>query len=763
MNIEKTVKTNKWRYIAAAVVPFLLIAFSLYFVVGYIHNGIDSTKSKIEGLHDIHLFHNATLTLQKIRGLTNIRLHEGDVAHSRTNSLKKDADAVLKELIYDKHSVTFKSGQALRDAYSMMGGIFLKEDEDVSPAILFDEYSDLINDLIILKRQVANESKLILDPELASYYLTSLIVKQIPDLTESIGQARGTAAGIAVKRDLSKENSRRLIEITGHIRHDLTEFKTAGNVIFDLSHDEAMPIKLLSTRLEDDVNNYLVEIKKVLEDQQTAPSPMQIFDDGTAIIEESDHLFKEISEQLSELLAKRKARLSNILIYTITGILLAVALTTYFIVGFYRSNRQAFNSLKKHGEAQLKAKEETERLKDTLIVLSQIGFESMDYNLELITEQAAQAINAERMSVWLFNDDRSEMLCRDLFIGETGLHEKGNLLRAKDFPIYFDSLRNNETIRADDAEAYPCTREFTETYLRPLGITSMLDVPLWQDGRTRGVICCEQVGGKRVWKDEEADFLSNISLIVAQILDAGELRRIEKERLRVIEDLDFANRELKDFAYIVSHDLKAPLRAIGSLASWLYEDYGDKLGDEGKDQLDLLSGRVKRMNALIDGILSYSRAGKIDEDKSEVDLNDTLREIIETIVPPEGINVSLTNKLPRINCEKTRIFQVFQNLVSNGIKYMDKPDGEIKIGYSEDKENMVFSVADNGPGIEEKYFEKIFTIFQTLNPRDDVEGTGVGLSLVKKMVEMYDGKVWIESEPGNGSIFYFSLPISMLT
>ena len=762
MNSNKTIKTSKWRYIAATVAPALIIISSLYLILGYIYNEIDSTNSELDGIHDIHQIYNATLALQKIRGLTNIKLNGGDVANSQIQSLKNDADATLKELIDDKHSVTFKLSQPLRETYSIMESMFSREDEYISPAILFDEYSRLIDDLLRLKLKLANESKLVLDHELASYHFANLIVNHIPNFTESLGQARGLAAGIAVKRDLTRENSRRLIELGGHIKHDLTEFKTAANLAFNISPNMSISARKIFIRLKDDVNNYLSETEKLLKADEATLSPMQIFARGTAIIEEGNLLFTEVSKQLRELLEERKARLINILIYTVIGVLLAIGLTTYFIFDFYRVNRQAFNSLQRRGEAQLKAKEYNERLKDTLIVLSQIGFENMDYNLALITEQAAQAIDAERMSVWLFNKDRSEMMCRDLFIAEAGIHEKGSLLRSKDFPIYFESLRNNETIRADDAESYPCTCEFTDHYLRPLNIKSMLDVPLWQDGRTRGVICCEHVGEKRVWKDEEADFLSNISLIVAQILEADELRRVEEERLRVIEDLDFANRELKDFAYIVSHDLKAPLRAIGSLTNWLWEDYADKLGDEGKEQLDLLTGRVKRMNGLIDGILSYSRAGKINEEKSEVDLNDTLREVLETIAPPENITVSISDELPRINCEKTRIFQVFQNLVSNGVKYMDKPGGEIKIGYNRDEMNMVFSVSDNGPGIEEKFFEKIFTIFQTLNARDDVEGTGVGLSLVKKIVEMYDGKVWIESEHGKGSTFYFSLPSSML-
>jgi signal transduction histidine kinase len=132
------------------------------------------------------------------------------------------------------------------------------------------------------------------------------------------------------------------------------------------------------------------------------------------------------------------------------------------------------------------------------------------------------------------------------------------------------------------------------------------------------------------------------------------------------------------------------------------------------------------------------------------------------VAPPDNIKVTIENELPTIKSEETRIMQVFQNLISNAVKYMDKPNGTIKIGCAEENGFWKFSVADNGPGIEEQHFERIFKIFQTLNSQDNFESTGIGLTVIKKIVEMYGGKIWVESEVGQGSTFYFTLPKSEL-
>jgi two-component system sensor kinase FixL len=242
------------------------------------------------------------------------------------------------------------------------------------------------------------------------------------------------------------------------------------------------------------------------------------------------------------------------------------------------------------------------------------------------------------------------------------------------------------------------------------------------------------------------------------VRDISARKQAEAQQTRLMHELGSANEELKSFAYVVSHDLKAPLRAIGSLADWISTDYADKIDDAGKEHMRLLVSRVHRMDNLIDGILRYSRVGRVTEAIVAVDLNRLVGEVIDLLAPPANITVSVENPLPTIMAEPARIQQVFQNLLSNAIKYMDKPEGEIRIACGAEGKQWKFSVSDNGPGIEPRHFEKIFQLFQTLAPRDRVESTGVGLALVKKIVEMYGGRIWIESKVGEGSTFFFTLP-----
>ncbi len=240
--------------------------------------------------------------------------------------------------------------------------------------------------------------------------------------------------------------------------------------------------------------------------------------------------------------------------------------------------------------------------------------------------------------------------------------------------------------------------------------------------------------------------------------DITERKKSEFSQNELIEKVDKINRELNDFASIVSHDLKAPLRGIKTLANWILADCADKLGDQANEQINLLLDRVERMYNLIEGALQYSRLGQTKGKQIQVNLNKFVPEIINMVVPPENITVTIENELPVIECDETQIMQVFQNLLSNAIKYMDKPQGWIKVGCVEQDGFWKFSVADNGPGIEEKHFEKIFKIFQALPTSPRFEGTGVGLTITKKIVELYNGKIWVESKVGEGSTFFFTLP-----
>lgn len=239
--------------------------------------------------------------------------------------------------------------------------------------------------------------------------------------------------------------------------------------------------------------------------------------------------------------------------------------------------------------------------------------------------------------------------------------------------------------------------------------------------------------------------------IIAITRDITERKQAEERQAELIQ-------ELKDFAYIISHDLKAPLRGIKTLADWLSTDYADRFDNEGKEQMDLLLKRVTRMHNLIDGVLQYSRVGRIKEEMVPVDLNELIPNVIDMVAPPENIEIKVEDQLPLIQSEPTRIMQVFENLLSNAVKYMDKPRGLIKIACVEENGFYEFSVADNGPGIEEKHFEKIFRIFQTLASRDEFESTGIGLTVIKKIVELYGGKIWLKSKPGEGTTFFFTFP-----
>ena len=241
-------------------------------------------------------------------------------------------------------------------------------------------------------------------------------------------------------------------------------------------------------------------------------------------------------------------------------------------------------------------------------------------------------------------------------------------------------------------------------------------------------------------------------------MEIAEREQAELKLAEMLKKVDNANKELKDFASIVSHDLKAPLRGVKTLALWILDDCGDKFDTKATQQMHLLLDRVERIYNLIDGVLRYSKVGQATGEQVKVNLDAFIPEVIDMVVPPEHIKVTVENELPSIICEETHIMQLFQNLISNAIKYHDKPQGWIKIACIDDGDFWRFSVSDNGPGIEEKHFERIFRMFQVLSVNENIQGTGVGLTVVKKIVELYGGRIWIESEVGKGSTFFFTFP-----
>jgi len=236
------------------------------------------------------------------------------------------------------------------------------------------------------------------------------------------------------------------------------------------------------------------------------------------------------------------------------------------------------------------------------------------------------------------------------------------------------------------------------------------------------------------------------------------LAEANEQLAETVKSLRRSNKELQDFAHVAAHDLKAPLRGIGTLADWIASDYADRFDDQGRQQLRLLKGRVTRLTELINGILHYAEIGPVANRREVVDLAQLLPQAIALLDPPPNVQVVVRGELPCVVGEKVRLGQVFHNLIDNAIKYMDKPQGRVEVGGTDRDNVWEFAVTDNGPGIEAKYFEKIFQMFQTLAPRDQRESTGIGLPIVKKIVELFGGRIWVESTPGEGTTFFFTLP-----
>jgi PAS domain S-box-containing protein len=240
--------------------------------------------------------------------------------------------------------------------------------------------------------------------------------------------------------------------------------------------------------------------------------------------------------------------------------------------------------------------------------------------------------------------------------------------------------------------------------------------------------------------------------------DISERKAAQEKMEAYLRDLEKTNAELDKFAYIAAHDLKAPLRAIGNLTGWIEEDAGETMTEDVKNNFNTIKGRVKRMEDLINGLLEYSKADRKKGTAESISTSEFFKEVVEFNGIPENCKVEIGGNMPVVLAEKIKMQQVISNLVGNAIKYNDKPEIKVKIDAEELPDFWKFSITDNGPGIEPQYHEKVFVIFQTLNPRDTVESTGVGLSIVKKIVEEAGGKVWIDSDKGKGATFFFTWP-----
>ncbi|TQI71318.1 PAS domain S-box-containing protein [Gramella sp. Hel_I_59] len=271
-----------------------------------------------------------------------------------------------------------------------------------------------------------------------------------------------------------------------------------------------------------------------------------------------------------------------------------------------------------------------------------------------------------------------------------------------------------------------------------------------------------KTGEKRTWIISGTPNYNMQGEMIGSILihlDITDRKDLENKQVELLKDLEVQNQELNDYAHIVSHDLKSPLRNISALLSWTKEDFRNQLGEDSLVNIDLMQDKVEKMDHLIENILKYSSIDRSSASVEKVDVQALVEDIIAMIYIPDHIQVTIKNKLPVIQADTTRIQQLFQNIISNAVNYIDKEQGIVEVDVEENAMEYIFSVQDNGIGIPEDQHDRIFQIFNTAS--DHKKSTGIGLSIVRKIIDLYDGKVWLESKPGIGTTFNFSIKKSL--
>jgi len=252
------------------------------------------------------------------------------------------------------------------------------------------------------------------------------------------------------------------------------------------------------------------------------------------------------------------------------------------------------------------------------------------------------------------------------------------------------------------------------------------------------------------------DELGNVRGIFSMATDISERRKMELELESKQTELLRSNKDLEQFAYVASHDLKAPLRAIELLVQWISEGLAGYDANNVQENLALLGRRTQRLSRLLDDLLAYSRAGRKVGDCRETNSHELVLDVIQLLDPPAGFTVSIEGALPTLNTYPTPLEQVFRNLIGNAIKHHPGPEGRVVVSCEDCDDRYLFAVSDDGGGIPMEYAERVFEMFQTLKPRDQVEGSGMGLAIVNRIVQWQQGRVWLEPAPGErGTVFKF--------
>jgi len=283
---------------------------------------------------------------------------------------------------------------------------------------------------------------------------------------------------------------------------------------------------------------------------------------------------------------------------------------------------------------------------------------------------------------------------------------------------------------------------------------SELDIPVKVEGKVVAIINIESDELDAFNKEDNklAETLAHhVGTAISNILKKEELHIRNKE-------LERSNRELDDYTHVVSHDLKAPLRSITAFSNFLREDYMEKLDETGREYLRRIKDASNRMDRFIADLLVLSRVGRKYLETKSVDLNKMMEDVKQDLESQFAPAEIIVDELPMIKTQKVWVRQLFGNLIGNGLKFNKSPTPRVEVGCEESRDDYLFSVMDNGIGIKEEYQKQLFKLFQRLHTENEYPGTGAGLAICKKIVESFGGEIWVESQHGSGSTFFFTFP-----
>ena len=405
------------------------------------------------------------------------------------------------------------------------------------------------------------------------------------------------------------------------------------------------------------------------------------------------------------------------------------------------------------------------RFQDLLISISTTYINSdltdIDALIRKSLKQIGEFVGADRSYIFSYNFDDNTTSNTYEWCAKGIAPEIANLQNIPtDFIIpWLDAHRQGQAFYVEDVRLLPEDGEQgLRAILEPQGIKSLITIPKIKNKELIGFIGFDAVHKINRYEENEKDILFVFANMLVNVIQRKEneeqIRAQENKKEELLKNLSQQNEELNEYAHVVSHDLKAPLINIHSLVHWFMEDHKEALDENALKPLHQVLFNVEKMDFLIKGILDYSTIDKLESEDRFIDFNILLNEVVQTILLPSHVTINIQKTLPTIYGNAWRFRQVFQNLIQNAIHYNDKEVAHIEIGAIEKEGYYEFFVKDNGIGIKSDYFERIFKVFTKLDSTG--VSSGVGLSIVKKIITYYNGAIWLESEEGTGTTFYFT-------